>query len=47
MVTSVKSLYASLNLAKAAKYKLFDQLLTLMFSHHKGIEYSLKIREEL
>ena len=37
MVTSVKSLYASLNLAKAAKYKLFDQLLTLMFSHHNGI----------
>ena len=43
MVTSVKSLYASLNLAKAAKYKLFDHLLTLLFSHHKGIEYSLRI----
>ena len=29
------------------KYKLFDHPLTLMFSHHKEIEYSLKIREEL
>ena len=37
MVKSVINLHASLNLAKAAKYKLFDYSLTLMFSHHNGI----------
>ena len=42
MVKSVISLYARLNLAKEAKlYKLFDHSLTLKFSHHNGIEYSI------